>query len=252
MLHHRVAGQGKPLVAIHGLFGSMENLGAVVRHLRDDYTVYSLDLPNHGRSPHKAGMHLQAMAGQVREWMAHFGIDKAHFLGHSLGGKVAMETALQTPECVDKLVVMDIAPVNYSARHNDVFAGLFAVDPARISSREEADRLMSEHVKESAVRSFLLKNLVKTDAGFEWRMNLADLHQSYPSLIEGNTSSRCDCPTLFLKGGDSDYIQETHRDDILSRFPNTQLKVIPDTGHWLHAQKPELVARLVKKFLAGE
>lgn len=251
MLYHRTSGQGEPLVMIHGLFGSMENLGALARFLKDSYTIYSVDLPNHGRSGHAEDMHLQSMAAAVAKWMDQQGLTQAHFLGHSLGGKVAMETALQASSRVKKLVVMDIAPVTYSARHNDVFDGLLAIDPSQISSREEANDLMLPHVPDVAVRSFLLKNLVKGENGFEWRMNLDDLHKNYPFLIEGNSPAVFPNDTLFLKGGNSDYITSEHREAILQRFPRAQLKVVPNTGHWLHAEKPELVARLVKKFLAG-
>lgn len=249
MIYHRASGEGEPLVLIHGLFGSMENLGAIARHLKQNFTVYSIDLPNHGRSPHVSDMHLAAMAKVVEQWMKKLGLSEAHILGHSLGGKVAMELALQNPECVKKLVVMDIAPVPYGARHTDVFAGLHAINPGQLSSREQADELMRPHVSDLAVRSFLLKNLVKTGERFEWRMNLTDLHKNYPNLIQGNRQGHFDKDTLFLKGGNSDYITEHYRGDILTRFPHAQLKVIPNTGHWLHAEKPELVARLVKNFL---
>lgn len=247
-LHHRQAGAGAPLVLLHGLFGSLENLGAIARLLRDHFTVYSVDLPNHGRSPHASHMHLRNMAEAVASWQAEQGLERAHFVGHSLGGKVAMEMALNNGASIAKLAVIDIAPVTYSARHHDVFAGLFAVDPAAIRSREEADALLAEHVHEDAVRSFLLKNLVKTTSGFSWRMNLADLHQNYPNLIEGNRSGHFDGPTMFLKGGESDYITRDQQEEIVQRFPAVQLKVIPGTGHWLHAEKPELVATLLRKF----
>lgn len=250
MLYSRSSGEGKPLVLLHGLFGSMENLGALARHLKDQFAVYSVDLPNHGRSAHTDNMNLQSMALQVLDWIRAQGLDSVYLVGHSLGGKVAMELALLAPERIHKLVVIDIAPVTYSARHDDVFAGLLAIDPALISSRDQADALMAAHVADAAIRSFLLKNLVKQGDGFSWRMNLPELHASYLRLIESNRDDINPLPTLFLKGADSNYILEKYRQPTLARFPNAQVKVIAGTGHWLHAEKPDLVARTIKKFLA--
>lgn len=249
MLHHRCSGEGEPLVLVHGLFGSLENLGAVARFLAKDYLVYSVDLPNHGRSPHIAGADLTTMAQELAAWMDAQGLAQPSFVGHSLGGKVVMELALQQPQRVERLVVIDIAPVVYPPRHDDVFAGLAAIDVASITQRKQADAVLSEHVHEPAVRTFLLKNLVKTADGFAWRVNLADLQRSYPKLIAGNSDGVFRRPVLFLKGADSDYITTAHKDDIMQRFPQAQLRVIDNTAHWLHAEKPELVSKLISKFL---
>lgn len=253
-LYSRQAGQGEPLILIHGLFGSMENLGALARPLAEQFSVYSLDLPNHGRSPHSDQMTLGSMAEDVLAWMDREGLQQAHMLGHSLGGKIAMEVALQYPERVKSLILVDIAPVSYPLHHNDVFDGLLAVNPSQLESRSQADKQLQPFVPEIAVRSFLLKNLVKApEGGFAWRMNLPVIHQQYEELITGN---RADASfpgrTLFIKGGNSNYIQQKHRDDIISRFPQASIKVVPETGHWLHAEKPELVARLVQRFLTAE
>lgn len=250
MLYSRHQGQGEPLVLIHGLFGSLENLGALAKLLSQHFTVYSVDLPNHGRSPHTADMSLQSMAAAVGEWMDGQGLSSAHFLGHSLGGKTAMEFALRHPARVRKLIVVDIAPVGYPPHHNDVFAGLLNIDPDSLGSRQEADHLLLPHVPELAVRSFLLKNLVKEESGFHWRMNLPVIHRCYSQLISANSGELSFAgDVLFFKGGNSDYIGESQRDAILDKFPNAQLKVIANTGHWLHAEKPELVATLSLKFL---
>lgn len=238
---------------MHGLFGSLENLGGIARLLQDQFTVYSVDLPNHGRSPHSNPTSLERMSEQLGEWFGEQGLTNAKWLGHSLGGKVCMELALIQPDIVQRLVVVDIAPVAYGQHHDDVFAGLLSVDPATLSSRSEADKIIAAHVPEIAVRSFLLKNLQKEGGGFVWRMNLSALHDHYLSLIKANrTDSSFDGPTLFLKGGNSPYIGEAQRDDILQRFPSTQLKVVANTGHWLHAEKPEVVAKLVSKFLTSD
>lgn len=250
-LYFKQAGQGTPLVLIHGLFGSLENLGAIARQLAENFCVYSLDLPNHGRSPRVENMSLASMAGDLLAWLDEQGLPQVHLLGHSLGGKVAMELALRHPERVKSLVVLDIAPVSYPPHHNDVFAGMFALEPQRLQSRSEADQKMQPHVPEAAVRSFLLKNLVREpEGGFAWRMNLPVIHRDYAQLIASNRADAIfNGNTLFIKGGNSDYLQEKYRDQIMARFPKATIKIVPDTGHWLHAEKPDLVARLVKQFL---
>lgn len=249
MLHYREAGEGPPLVLVHGLFGSLENLGGLARPLSEQFTVYSVDLPNHGRSPHSADTTLASMATQLSQWLEQRGLTCAHMLGHSLGGKVVMELALKDPAKVSRLAVMDIAPSAYEQRHQGVFAGLQAIQPEALTSRAEAERILAEHVPEAPVRSFLLKNLAKSEgAGFHWRMNLAELARSYPQLIAENRSGTFAAPTLFIKGASSDYLQERHRQEIARRFPRAQLKVVADAGHWLHAEKPGVVAALAMRF----
>lgn len=249
MLHCRQAGSGPPVILVHGLFGSLENLGGISRLLTQDFSVYSLDLPNHGRSPQSTGADLDFMARALRDWMLQRGLSDAFVVGHSLGGKVAMELALTNPDLVRGLVVLDIAPVAYQARHEAVFRGLKAIDPTQLQSRDEAEQILARHVPEAAVRSFLLKNLVREAGGFHWRMHLADLEAQYPRLIQANRDGIFPGPVLFLKGGDSDYISPDHRLWVLQRFPGAQYRVIAGAGHWLHAEKPGLVAAQIKTFL---
>lgn len=249
-IDYSVRGEGEPLVLIHGLFGTRENLGAIAKHLSESFQVYSIDLPNHGRSAHVDDFDLRAMADAIHAWMQGVNLASAHFFGHSLGGKAAMELALVYPNNVRKLVVADIAPVHYEHRHEGVFTGLLSIDLDVLQSRVEADQVLAEHVPEKPVRSFLLKNLQRsTEGGFSWRMNLPAIHEHYKNLIRGNHDARFERPVLFLKAEHSDYIQSEHREQIVSRFPHTELKVVSNTGHWLHAEKPELIARLVSRFL---
>jgi esterase len=252
MLHFQVAGKGEPLVLLHGLFGSLENLGAIARLLSAQFKVYSVDLPNHGRSAHRTGAGLEYMAETVWQWMEQAGLGRAAIVGHSLGGKVAMEVALAHPDRVAGLVVIDIAPVAYPPRHQDIFAGLNAIEPTTLASRAEAETQLSAYVQDTAVRNFLLKNLVRRDNRFTWRMDLEDLQREYPNLIDENRADAAfGAPVLFLKGGASDYIRADHHQAITRRFPAAQYKVIANAGHWLHAEKPELVATLIRKFLCG-
>ncbi len=251
-LHFKKQGSGEPLVLIHGLFGSLANLGAVARFLAERYTVLSVDLPNHGQSPHTRESDLEGMVALLRRWMDQQQLASARFAGHSLGGKVAMELALCLPRRVRELVVMDISPVHYDAHHTQIFQALLEIDLGRIRSRDEADSALRIRVPEFAVRSFLLKNLHKSSTGqFQWRMNLPIIHQHYPDLIRENARGKIFAgKTLFLKGGASDYIGESHRQAIVERFPRAHLKIVANAGHWLHAEKPQLVAKLIDNFFA--
>lgn len=251
-LYSRQAGAGSPLVLLHGLFGSLENLGTLARSFSEKFCVYSVDLPNHGRSDHSDEISLPLLAEAVVAWMDANNIKQADFVGHSLGGKTAMEIALRWPQRVNKLVVMDIAPVQYHAHHDDVFAGLLAIDPPKLESRQQAEKILAEHVGEIATRSFLLKNLVRNDDGkFAWRMNLPVLYRDYDKLLMGNSEGKFHGPALFLRGELSDYVQEKHREEILKRFPNANSKTISGTQHWLHAEKPDLVSKAILRFLDG-
>ncbi|WP_369600694.1 alpha/beta fold hydrolase [Hahella sp. SMD15-11] len=249
-LAHRVQGQGSPVILVHGLFGSMENLGAIARLLAGEFEVHSLDMRNHGRSPHTDHMDYATMSQDILKYMNRAGLDQAAMLGHSMGGKTVMQLALNAPERVTRLVVADIAPVRYPPHHQSVMAGLSAIgDPSRLTSRAEADAILKAYVPEDAVRLFLLKNLVRAEQGFSWRINLPVIRQSYDALMAGQDGGCFPGPVLFIKGGASDYIRPEHRTTIARLFPNAQLKVIPGTGHWLHAEKPQLFARIVSRFL---
>ncbi len=250
-LFARREGQGADLISIHGLFGSQENLGTINRSLASTCTVHALDLRNHGRSPHSDAMDYPLMAQDILAYMDAMGLTSVDLLGHSMGGKVAMSVALLAPDRVRKLIVMDIAPVNYPARQGDVFSGFEAIDLNTLKRRADADALLAQYVKEKAVRQFLLKNLYKDEQGqYQWRMNLAGIHANYSSLRKGLYASvPFEGNTLFLKGGESDYILPEHRSYVLSLFPNASVRIIPEAGHWLHAQKPALVLRSIQHFL---
>ena len=253
-LHHTVSGQGPPVVLVHGLFGMGSNLGALARSLVEDFRVYSIDLPNHGRSAWVDSMTLAELAGHVDDWCAAQGLEAAAWVGHSLGGKVAMELALGKPDRVDRLVVADIAPVEYPPHHDAVFAALDAVAAAGCASRREAAAIMDEYLEEPGVADFLLLSLARGDDGiYRWRFNLDGLKRGYGAVREPPAGARSfSGPVLFVKGEDSDYIQPAHSAVITALFPQVELKVIPGAGHWLHAQQPRLFNSVVGRFLRRE
>jgi esterase len=266
----------KPIVFVHGLFGSIENLGMIIRLLKDEFSIYAIDLPNHGRSKHTIDTSLESMAAAMLNWMDSVGLDCVDLVGHSLGGKVCMELALRYPDRVNRLIVADIAPVAYPRRHDDVFEAYRAVDLDKITSRTDADVLMSPYLALASTRSFLLKNLEKntnntstnsTDAptdktgnmdapqsAWRWRVNFDALEAGYSNIISANTTicTPFTKPVLFIKGENSDYIMPEHQESILALFPNAGVKVISNTEHWLHAQKPEIFAGLVRRFLSQD
>ncbi|TNF06416.1 MAG: alpha/beta fold hydrolase [Gammaproteobacteria bacterium] len=253
-LNYQIQGAGEPVILMHGMFGSLSNLGLVGRALIDRYQVISVDLRNHGESPHAMEMDYPCMADDIVELMDHLDIPQAHLLGHSMGGKVGMQLALNQPEKVGKLIVADIAPVDYKPdRHGGVLEGLKALAHTRPASRQQANEILAEHVQESGVRAFLLKNLVRADDGhFDLRLYLEGiLANYYDTLTLAPTGNPFSGPTLFIKGADSAYIQDKHRETVMRLFPNAQLKIIANAGHWLHAEKPDTFNRIVTQFLAG-
>ncbi|SFC79612.1 alpha/beta fold hydrolase [Pseudoalteromonas denitrificans] len=248
-LHYKQTGQGPHLILIHGLFGSFENLNVIARPLSEFFTVTAIDLRNHGRSMHKTEMTYPDMCQDVVHLMSQLNIIEAIFVGHSMGGKVAMQMALTHPEKVNKLVVLDIAPVAYDARHDDVFKALNAVNNSPTSNRQDADNLMSEFVKEMGVRQFLLKSFVKSEAGFQWRFNLPIIENKYHQILAAPSGHPFEGDTLFIKGGNSQYITSAMRNTFLKLFPNCKAKVIHGTGHWLHAEKPTAVNKSITDFI---
>ena len=250
-LNFRVQGEGPPLICLHGLLGSLENLGASARLLAEQFAVHSLDLRNHGRSFHDEEMSYPLMAADVMAYMDSAGLDQAHMLGHSMGGKAAMQCALGFSQRVKRLIVADIAPVGYPPHHEQVLAGLNAIDPGALKSRQQEDELLSGFVPEIGIRQFLLKNLEKNGSkGFRWRMNLTAITTNYPLLMADlQAESSFTGEVIFVRGGLSDYIKPEYHERILELFPRAQFSAIPSAGHWLHAEKPMEFVDIVKRFL---
>lgn len=249
-MHFQQAGTGEPILLIHGLFGSLENLGMVRRGLESHFNVVSVDLPDHGSSCRTEQFSFETYAEKILAVMDELAIDKAHIMGHSLGGKVAMYIALHYPHRVNKLIIADIAPVAYPPRHTNVMQGLNAVSLETIEHRKQADQQMAAHVKELGVRQFLLKSLTNDEGQWQWRFNLPLLQRDYP-LLSGaiDADSPFNQPTLFIKGGNSDYLLPEHKPHIARLFPNSKARIIAQTGHWLHAEKPDTFNKVVLDFV---
>jgi len=244
--------QKPAVVLIHGLFGDKDNLKSLARDLQDDYYCIMVDARNHGDSPHCAEMTYNLMAADVLTTVDALDVQQFAVVGHSMGGKIAMQLAMDNPNRVTRAVFADIAPADYDGTHDDILTALQQVDLQQISSRSDADKQLAKSISTQGVRQFLLKNLRKTDAGYEWRLNINGLIDQYSGIAGNVTDGQYDGPVLFIKGGDSNYLTEAHRDAITQRFSDVDVKVIEGTGHWLHAEKPRIFNRLVADFLAAD
>ncbi|WP_286272356.1 alpha/beta fold hydrolase [Thalassotalea hakodatensis] len=250
ILHYQQQGQGAHLLLIHGLLGSLENLNMVAKPLSEHYTVTNVDVRNHGSSPQINNMEYDSLATDIIDTMDALNIETASILGHSMGGKIAMQVALEYPRRVNKLIVADIAPTAYPPHHEQIFAGLNAIDLHSIESRKDADVTLSDYVEQAGVRQFLLRNLTKQNEQFHFKCNLAFLTHCYPQIMAAYQGERrFSRPTLFIKGSESNYITHQHRDRINQLFPSASAKIIQGAGHWLHAEKTVAFNKIVGDFL---
>ena len=249
-LNFRKIGTGKPLIILHGLFGSADNWMSIAKGLEENFTLYLLDQRNHGDSPHSDTWNYKAMAEDLKEFMEEEGLQKASFLGHSMGGKTVMKFALTYPERVDKLVVADIAPRPYPVHHQTILEALNAIDIKSLASRKEAEDKLAEYIPERGIRQFLLKNLTRKDGAFAWKGNLPVITKQIENVGEEITADKpFSGPALFMGGANSDYIKSSDKEDIENLFPNNHIIHIKNTGHWLHAEQPEAVVATLNAFL---
>jgi pimeloyl-ACP methyl ester carboxylesterase len=247
-----------PLLILHGLFGSGRNWGTIARKLAEQYHVFALDLPNHGRSDWTSGeMDYPFMAHTVANWMDEHAMPSAAVIGHSMGGKTAMQLALRHPERIEALAVIDIAPVAYGPReHLPYIHAMQAVNLNGISRRAEVESLLENSIPETMIRKFLMQNLVQDDSGdaLRWQINLATLAESMDALMDFPLPDDLEPysgPSFFLAGGASDYVLPASESAIKRLFLDHTLERIPGAGHWLHAENPALFLEKVGGFLAA-
>ncbi|HEY3763484.1 MAG TPA: alpha/beta fold hydrolase [Verrucomicrobiae bacterium] len=253
-LYFKEFGAGRPLVILHGLFGSSDNWAGIAPKLAGQFHIFALDLRNHGQSPHGDEMTYPAMACDVVEFLDGQGIKSAAVLGHSMGGKVAMQLALDFPERVERLIVADMAVRSYGPEHEPYFQAMLKLGLKKLKSRMQMEEALAPSVPDLVIRRFLLKNLGHNpDGSYFWKINLTGIHKNYPHLCGAMTFDKSyDRPALFLSGGKSNYISESDHPKILKLFPKAQFQVIPQTGHWLHADAPEEFVKSVSRFLTAE
>ena len=250
-LYFKETGQGRAVVLLHGLFGSSDNWHFIAQRLAANFNVFALDHRNHGLSPHSAEMNYPLMAADVEKFFVTRGLASASVVGHSMGGKTAMQFALQFPHRVEKLVVADMAPREYAPAHDKIFAALLALDLPRFQTRPQIEDALAPEIPSLVLRRFLLKNLGRNPAGdFFWKIALRDIAASYPQLrLPVSHPEPFAKPALFIRGGKSNYIQPADDAGIRELFPQAQIRTIADASHWVHADEPEEFLRRLREFL---
>lgn len=239
--------EGEILVILHGLFGQSDNWTGIARKLSDTLKVITLDLRNHGDSPHSEDFTYELMANDVAETCRALKINRIHLAGHSMGGKVAMVVAQKFPDLLKSLVVIDIAPKFYNPHHQQILKGLNALVPAEIQGRQEAEEQLSAYIQDAGVRQFLLKNLSrKTSAGFEWKFNLKVLTEKIENVGKSTKDSISMIPALFYYGEKSSYLKDTDKAGIEALFPDSEFRMMKGAGHWLHAENPNEMIEVLK------
>lgn len=254
-LFFRKSGSGQPLVILHGLFGISDNWASLARQWAEHFTVYAVDLRNHGQSPHAEEWNYSVMAEDLVEL---FGTEKLHeviLLGHSMGGKVGMRLVLDFPQAVSKLIVSDIAPKVYPENNRHVADALLKVQPQQLASRKEAEAILMRELNDPGTVQFLLKNLywVETNGTkhLDWRFNLDVISRKLNVVAEATDApAPCNVETLFVRGDRSSYITGEDENEIARIFPDSEIITIPNAGHWIHADNPKAMYDAVMEFAA--
>ena len=252
-LNYNSNGEGKPLLILHGLFGSSRNWNAVAKELAADYRVITVDLRNHGDSGHDPDMTYPAMVVDLVQLLDELALPDAVMLGHSMGGKAAMGFALSHPDRTAGLIVVDIAPVSYPPGHMPLIRAMQSLPLSEIASRGDAEtHLQAAGVDEPLIRQFLLQNLARDGGGYRWRLNLEALRRHLADLAsfpDDWPHSSYAGPACFLAGERSDYILPRHHGEIIRLFPEAVIETVESAGHWVHADRPEAVIAAVRTFM---
>ena len=250
-LHFKESGRGRAVLLLHGLFGSSDNWHPIALRLTESFHVFAVDQRNHGQSPHGGEMSYPLMAADVNEFMAARGLETAAVIGHSMGGKTAMQFALQFPDQVEKLIVADMAPRAYAPSHEKIFAAQLALDLKSFSTRPQIEEALAPEIPDLTLRRFLLKNLGRnSDGAFFWKINLRGISENYLRLREPvSATAPFAKPALFIRGGKSNYIKPEDERLIGELFPLAKIATITEASHWVHASAPEAFLRLVLEFL---
>ncbi len=250
-LHFKKFGSGPPLIILHGVFGSSDNWKTLANHLMSTFEVYLVDQRNHGLSPHSDDFNYQVMTDDLKELLDDEQIEKYSLLGHSMGGKTAMNFAIQYPEKIIKLIIVDIAPKRYPPRHQNILKGVHSLTLHEINTRKEADDLLSVTINNAGIRQFILKNLSRNPEGlFYWKINWKAIEDNIqaigaPLLSHAVFSGK----VMFIRGAQSDYILNEDEPLLKKHFPDAVLITIKKAGHWVHAEQPAQLLALIKQFI---
>ena len=249
-LHHKIIGEGQPLIILHGLFGMLDNWQTLGKRWAENYQVILVDLRNHGHSPHDSELNYQVMMEDLEELTDDLFLDEINIIGHSMGGKLAIKFAQTYPELMNKLIVADIGPKKYPIHHHRILEGLLSVPIDEMKSRQEIKVRLSKYIEQDQTIQFFLKNLYWKEKGkLAWRFNLEAVANNIKNVGDDLLHTQFDKPTLFIRGGSSNYILDEDIPAITNSFPNSQIATIPNAGHWLHAENPQMFFELVDGFL---
>jgi len=240
ILHSKILGSGKPFLILHGFLGMSDNWKTLGNKFAEDYEVHLIDQRNHGRSFHSNEFSYSLMVSDLKNYIDHYQLENCILLGHSMGGKTAMQFALNFPEIINKLIVADIAPKTYPAHHQYILKALSEVDFTKQKSRKEVEAILSNYIPESGVIQFLMKNIYRKEKNeLAYRFNLSVLSEKYNEVVTTFQSSNTfNKPTLFIKGAKSNYITTDDEVLIKQNFTDIHIETISEAGHWLHAEKP--------------
>lgn len=252
-LFHKKLGEGQAIIILHGLFGSSDNWLSIGKKLAEEYQVFLVDQRNHGRSPWAPEWNYEVMGNDIHEFILTEQIEKPIIIGHSMGGKTAMNYAVRYPNDIEKLIVVDISPRSYPIHHDYILKALLSIDLDELKSRKEADVALESFIADTSTRQFLLKNLYRNnEKKFDWRINLNLINEKIAEVGEPlsvDYSAILKVPTLFIRGEKSNYIQEKDKELIKGFFPQANIVSIQDAGHWVHAEAPQLFLDTISSFL---
>lgn len=247
-LHFRSLGSGRPIVILHGLFGSSDNWGTVARELSGEFHIVLVDQRDHGRSPHTDRVTYPLMAEDVHALVVRLGLKDITLVGHSMGGKTAMWFAHRWPELVKQLVSVDMGPREYPLSNQaPIIEALTTSDLAGKTSRKEVEQHLARYVPEPGVQQFLLKSLYwETPEKLAWRFNVPVIARDINDILAAAPAETIRVPSLFIRGGQSDYITRADIPALKEQFPNSRIETVDFAGHWVHAQAPEEVTALIR------
>ena len=249
-LNFRRSGDGEPLIILHGLFGSLDNWQTISKKFAENFTVYLVDQRNHGHSPHSDEMNYFAMADDLAELMESENISKANLLGHSMGGKTILFFAQNYAEKIKKMIVADMGMKRYPPHHDVIFNALLSADLEKLKTRKEVEDHVEQYISDPAVVAFLLKNLYwKEKDQLAWRMNLQVLYREIDEILTSVPDKEITSPTLFIRGGKSNYITDDDMEKIRQQVPQAAFVTIEKAGHWIHAEAPREFYEAVMNFL---
>ncbi len=252
-LHYRKLGEGKPLVVLHGVFGSSDNLFTVCKNISEQgFEVYILDARNHGQSPRADEFNYELLAADLNAFIEEHKLVNPAVLGHSMGGKTVLQFS-QMFDNFSKLIVVDIAAKGYSPHHSHIIEGLQAINLSTLTSRKEAEQTFSKYVTDLGEQQFLLKNLYRTEnGGFDWRINVPVLAANAENVVASiPLTKKIDKPLLLMRGGDSNYVSDRSVEDLQAYYTDLKLETIEGANHWIHATKPKEFVEGVVEFLLG-